>query len=174
MNNNVKIINSINTKGIARDINTIIKKYDLQGEGPGGLCLQISLQSYKPDADPREEWQRSNNGSYTGLNLSRSQEEFIYPLFPEAKLLNHYINKFGMYRTRVMSLMPSKVMSIHRDPTPRIHIPIFTNDGCRMIIEDQCYHLKSGLAYWTDTTLEHTAFNGGKQRRTHIVGCVKS
>jgi hypothetical protein len=161
----VEIINdSVNLDGIIKEMTTIIEKYELEGYN------QISLQSYKPDADPLDEWETGNGKVW---DLPVKEEEFVHPLFPEAELLNSYIKEFSMYRTRIMKLFPGKVMSVHHDRTPRIHLPISTNDGCRMMIGHQCYHLEPGKMYWTDTRLEHTAFNGGPYPRIHIVGCVK-
>lgn len=166
MSRDVKIIkDGIDTAGIIQDMTVIIEKYGLK------LYKQISLQSYKADADPHDEWE-TGNGKVR--NLPVKEEEFVHPLFPEAELLNSYIKEFGLYRTRIMKLRPRTVMSIHQDHTPRIHLPVFTNDGCRMMIGHQCYHLKAGSAYWTNTTIEHTAFNGGVRSRVHIVGCVKA
>jgi len=154
---------SVNVDGIVKELTTIIEKYKLEG------YKQISLQSTMENADPHTEW---DVGTGSGLNLKTKEQNFIYPLFPEAKLINHYINEFGMFRTRVMKLQSRKVMSVHKDKTPRIHIPISTNDGCRMMVGNQCYTLEAGKMYWTDTRLEHTAFNGGEYPRIHIVGCV--
>lgn len=154
---------SVNVDGIKKELATIIEKYKLEG------YKQISLQSTMENADPQTEW---DVGTGSALNLKTKEQNFKYLLFPEAKLINHYIEEFGMFRTRVMKLPPSKVMSIHKDKTPRIHIPISTNDACRMMIGNQCYHLETGKIYWTDTRLEHTAFNSSNDPRIHIVGCV--
>ena len=65
---------------------------------------------------------------------------------------------------------PRSCLSWHRDPEMRLHIPIITNVGCRMIIEEESYHLPAdGNAYITDNTKYHNFFNGSEINRVHIV-----
>jgi len=154
---------NINIKGISSEINSLLEKYSLHDQN------QISLQSYKENADPKREWHKGNGKVW---DIPAKEEEFQHLLFDEIPLINHYIRKFKLYRTRIMKLQPGRVMSIHRDYSPRVHIPITTNDGCRMMIGKECYHLEVGNVYWTNTTIEHTAFNGGTDPRIHILGCV--
>ena len=61
----------------------------------------------------------------------------------------------------------------YRDPEKRIHIPIITNPGCRMVIEDESYHMPAdGSAYITDNTKYHNFFNGGETDRLHLVATL--
>jgi hypothetical protein len=162
----IKILqNSVNIKDVVKEIKEIIKKYHLHD------LDQISLQSYKESAWPDSEWS-VGTGRFRGLPEGITEKDFKYPLFEEAEVINHYMKKMYMYRTRIMILNPRNVMSIHEDFSPRIHIPIKTNSDCRMIIGDQCHHLEVGKIYWTDTTIKHTAFNAGTRPRIHIMGCV--
>lgn len=63
--------------------------------------------------------------------------------------------------------------SWHRDPEPRLHIPIVTNPGCLFIVNHHVTHLPAdGSVYFTDTRGYHTALNGGDHPRVHIVAAL--
>jgi len=81
------------------------------------------------------------------------------------------------YRTRIMTMVPLKVYQIHSDPTPRIHIPILTNDLCRFYFPKQSscledFMLDDGSIYWVNTRKTHTFINCSKFKRIHIVACI--
>jgi len=58
-------------------------------------------------------------------------------------------------------------------PTPRIHVPIITNEGCKMVIEDEAFHMPAnGSAYVTDNTKYHNFFNGSEIDRVHLVATM--
>ena len=81
------------------------------------------------------------------------------------------IYKLG--RTRVLKKEPRSTLSWHKDPEPRLHIPIITNYGCRMVIDDRAYHMPAdGSVYLTNTTKYHNFFNGGEEDRIHIVATL--
>jgi hypothetical protein len=64
-------------------------------------------------------------------------------------------------------------LSFHKDPEPRIHIPIITNPGALMIVENFAGHIKAnGDAYFVDTRKYHTALNGGSHDRIHMVATI--
>lgn len=83
-------------------------------------------------------------------------------------LNTHY--KIG--RLRLMKSEPKGCYTWHTDPTPRIHYPIKTQEGCFMVIEDEILHLKENEWYYTNTVKKHTAFNGSKESRIHLVGVL--
>ena len=59
------------------------------------------------------------------------------------------------------------------DPEPRIHIPIVTNFGARMCVDDVVHHMPADGSVWvTDNTKYHNAFNGGEEDRVHLVATV--
>ena len=73
-------------------------------------------------------------------------------------------------RMRVLSKGLYNCNSWHRDPEPRLHIPITTNPGSLFIVNHHATHLPAdGSVYFTDTRGYHTALNGGETRRVHIV-----
>ena len=49
--------------------------------------------------------------------------------------------KFKLGRIRLLLKEPRSVLSWHKDPEPRLHIPIITNLGCSMVIENVAKHL---------------------------------
>ena len=81
--------------------------------------------------------------------------------------------KFKLGRVRILLKEPRSTLSWHRDPEPRLHIPIITNLGCRMVIDNVAQHLPAdGKVTITNNTKYHNFFNGGEQERIHLVACV--
>jgi len=81
--------------------------------------------------------------------------------------------KFKLGRVRILLKEPRSTLSWHRDPEPRLHIPIITNPGSIMVIEDVAKHLPADGSVWiTNNTKYHNAFNGGEEGRIHLVACV--
>ena len=82
-------------------------------------------------------------------------------------------SKYKLGRVRILLKEPRSTLSWHRDPEPRLHIPIITNKGCRMVIEEVCRHMPAdGSVTITNNTKYHNFFNGGEQNRIHLVACV--
>jgi hypothetical protein len=82
-------------------------------------------------------------------------------------------SKFKLGRVRILLKEPRSTLSWHRDPEPRLHIPIITNPGCLMVIENEAKHLPAnGSAYITNNIKYHNAFNGGEENRVHLVACL--
>ena len=80
---------------------------------------------------------------------------------------------FKLGRVRILLKEPRSTLSWHRDPEPRLHIPIITNKGCRMVIEDVSKHMPAdGSVTITNNTKYHNFFNGGEQNRIHLVACI--
>ena len=82
-------------------------------------------------------------------------------------------SKFKLGRVRILLKEPRSTLSWHRDPEPRLHIPIITNPGCLMVIENTAKHLPAdGSVYITNNVKYHNAFNGGEENRVHLVACL--
>ena len=82
-------------------------------------------------------------------------------------------SKFKLGRVRILLKEPRSTLSWHKDPEPRLHIPIITNPGCKMVIEDVAKHLPAdGHVTITNNTKYHNFFNGGEQSRIHLGACV--
>ena len=76
-------------------------------------------------------------------------------------------------RMRVLSKGLFNCNSWHRDPEPRLHIPIISNPGSLFIVNHHVTHLPAdGAVYFTDTRGYHTALNGGETHRVHIVAAL--
>ena len=102
----------------------------------------------------------------------------LHPLFEGTyfEFLYHELCKIApIGRVRILTKDMYNCNSWHRDPEPRIHIPIYSNPGSLFIINHHCTHLPAdGSVYFTDTRGYHTALNAGNQRRTHLVAAIAS
>ena len=97
--------------------------------------------------------------------------EFENTYFNE--VYNTLKKKFKLGRVRLLLKEPRSTLSWHKDPEPRLHIPIITNLGCSMVIENIAKHLPAdGHVTITNNTKYHNFFNGGEQSRIHLVACV--
>ena len=82
-------------------------------------------------------------------------------------------SKYKLGRVRILLKEPRSTLSWHRDPEPRLHIPIITNPGCLMVIDNVAMHMPADGSVWvTNNTKYHNAFNGGEENRIHLVACV--
>ena len=83
------------------------------------------------------------------------------------------VSKYKLGRVRILLKEPRSTLSWHRDPEPRLHIPIITNPGSIMVIDNVAKHLPADGSVWiTNNTKYHNAFNGGEENRIHLVACV--
>lgn len=83
------------------------------------------------------------------------------------------VRRFPIGRMRVLSKAPYNCNSWHRDPEPRLHIPIVSNPGSLFIVNHHVTHLPAdGSVYFTDTRGYHAALNGGESHRVHIVAAL--
>ena len=81
--------------------------------------------------------------------------------------------KYKLGRVRLLLKEPRSTLSWHKDPECRLHVPIITNKGCSMVIENVAKHLPADGKVWiTNNTKYHNFFNGGEQARIHLVACV--
>jgi len=82
-------------------------------------------------------------------------------------------SKYKLGRVRILLKQPRSTLSWHRDPEARLHIPIITNPGCIMVIDNVAQHMPADGSVWiTNNTKYHNAFNGGEEDRIHLVACV--
>ena len=88
-------------------------------------------------------------------------------------VLTELSKRFPIGRTRILSKPIYNCNSWHRDPEPRLHIPITTNPGSLFVVNHHVTHLPAdGSVYFTDTRGYHTALNGGESQRVHIVAAL--
>ena len=82
-------------------------------------------------------------------------------------------SQYKLGSVRILLKQPRSTLSWHRDPEPRLHIPIITNPGCIMVIDKVAQHMPADGSVWiTNNTKYHNAFNGGEEDRIHFVACV--
>ncbi len=76
-------------------------------------------------------------------------------------------------RVRLLGKDPFNANSWHRDPEPRLHIPIVADPGSLFVVANHVTHLPAdGSVYFTDTRAFHTAMNGGRSRRLSLVAAI--
>ena len=122
----------------------------------------------KPDSSGKEVLRDKyiNEEAYTEF-----VQEFENTYFK--KVYDILSKKFKLGRVRILLKEPRSTLSWHRDPEPRLHIPIITNPGSIMVIENVAKHLPADGSVWiTNNTKYHNAFNGGEESRVHLVACV--
>ena len=122
----------------------------------------------KPDSSGKEVLRdkQINEEAYTEF-----VKEFENTYFK--KVYDSLAKKFKLGRVRILQKEPRSTLSWHRDPEPRLHIPIITNPGSIMVIENVAKHLPADGSVWiTNNTKYHNAFNGGEESRVHLVACV--
>ena len=84
--------------------------------------------------------------------------EFKNTYFEE--VYNTLSKKFKLGRVRILLKEPRSTLSWHKDPEPRLHVPIITNPGCKMVIEDVAKHMPANGKVWiTNNTRYHNFFN---------------
>ena len=118
----------------------------------------------------------------TGKEVARDvdiDESKYTQLVPEFKktyfkeVFEELSKKFKLGRVRLLLKEPRSTLSWHKDPECRLHVPIVTNKGCSMVIENVAKHLPADGKVWiTNNTKYHNFFNGGEQARIHLVACV--
>ena len=98
-------------------------------------------------------------------------DEFKNTYFKE--VYDQLTKKFKLGRVRLLLKEPRSTLSWHRDPEPRLHIPIYTNPGAIMVVDSVAKHMPADGSVWiTNNTKYHNAFNGGEENRVHLVACV--
>jgi hypothetical protein len=161
-----------------------IKKYDTVNgvKNFAAICLnQIPGQpeSIKGNNARGVYWTKPDHTGQEVLrdkNLDESQytefvSDFEHTYFKE--VYETLKSKFKLGRVRILLKEPRSTLSWHRDPEPRLHIPLITNPGCMMVIENVAKHLPAdGSVYVTNNVKYHNAFNGGEENRVHLVACL--
>ena len=110
------------------------------------------------------------------IDIDESKYTQLVPEFEKTyfkEVFDALSSRFKLGRVRLLLKEPRSTLSWHKDPEPRLHIPIITNLGCSMVIENVAKHLPAdGHVTITNNTKYHNFFNGGEQSRIHLVACV--
>jgi hypothetical protein len=132
-----------------------------------GKSRQTSVQ-YAIDEDPF----LSSTGT---LPARRRETEYnlLNPLFDNTPI-EDVVKKYKLVRSRLMWVEPRTCYSIHSDFSPRIHIPLVTNEDCRFIFPDESeiFYLPLGGIYKVDTYKKHSFCNFSTKPRLHLLGCI--
>jgi len=133
-----------------------------------GNKRQVGLQ-YRPGEDP---W-TSAVGRSSGNELACTE---LNPFFKDT-IVEDIIIKFKLVKSRFMWVTPMTCYSMHRDETPRVHIPMITNPNCYFVFKlpfnNIIQHMPAGAVFWTNTVEPHTFMNCSERARLHLVGGVE-
>ena len=114
--------------------------------------------------EPREDLVAEKQFSELNPSLEGTYFEYVF---------TELTKRFPIGRTRILSKPQYNCNSWHRDPEPRLHIPIVSNPGSVFIVNHHATHLPAdGSVYFTDTRGYHTALNGGDDNRVHLVAAL--
>ena len=188
-----KIVDDFQKQDIKFDINELqkaykeivkIKNFDgLEGIGNFGAISLTQIpgepESIKGHKARGVFWTKPDS---TGKEVLRDEtiDEAAYSEFIE-DYKNTYFKevydilkkKYKLGRVRLLLKEPRSTLSWHRDPEPRLHIPIYTNPGSIMVIDKTAHHMPADGSVWVTNNLKyHNAFNGGEENRVHLVACV--
>jgi hypothetical protein len=110
------------------------------------------------------------------IDIDESKYTQLVPEFEKTYFKEVYetlSKRYKLGRVRLLLKEPRSTLSWHKDPECRLHVPIITNKGCSMVIENVAKHLPADGKVWiTNNTKYHNFFNGGEQARIHLVACV--
>ena len=176
---------TFNIKKLRAELDKVLKEKKFDTLGIKNFAA-IPINRVPGDADSikghnvRGEYWTLPNENGKEVKRDKSIDESKYTeIVPEFKntyfeeVYNLLKKKFKLGRVRILLKEPRSTLSWHRDPEPRLHIPIITNPGCKMVIEDVAKHMPAdGSVTITNNIKYHNFFNGGEQDRIHIVACV--
>ena len=176
---------TIDIKKLRTELNKVLKQKKFNTLGISNFAA-IPINRIPGDADSikghnvRGEYWTFPDESGKEVKRDKSIDESKYTeIVPEFKntyleeVYNTLKKKFKLGRVRILLKEPRSTLSWHRDPEPRLHIPIITNPGCKMVIEDIAKHMPAdGSVTITNNTKYHNFFNGGEKDRIHLVACV--
>ena len=163
------------------DLDGLKKMSGTAAENYAGVALEFEFgwDKTKITADVRDAMSKAEADFPSGaeqytineINFSEFNPKFTGTYFEHVH--EELAKRFPVGRTRVLSKGLYNCNSWHRDPEPRLHIPIISNPGSLFVVNHHCTHLPAdGSVYFTDTRGYHTALNGGEESRVHIVAAL--
>lgn len=163
----IKVIGNI-------DIDTVVNQYliienQIQWVKMPPYHKQAGLQ-YAEDSDNL--WSEGT-GKLKGLVTPELKYSNLNPVL-RGTIFEDIINEHKLVRTRFMWVNRMSCYSMHRDLSPRIHVPIITNSECYFVLKKESEglieHLPAGKVYWIDTRIHHTFMNCSMESRLHLIG----
>ncbi|MFC7275549.1 hypothetical protein ACFQS1_16290 [Paractinoplanes rhizophilus] len=154
----------IDVERLRAETSGLLEKHPLIFESTRQLALQIRPGSTDP-------WYES---CYQEKDIAPEQE--YDTLNPElegtylAEVLAGF--PFTVFRARLLGVDPRHCYSVHRDATPRVHVAIETTEHAVFVFVDENNVFRmpaDGDAYFVDTRHTHTALNGARDLRLHLV-----
>jgi hypothetical protein len=107
-----------------------------------------------------------------------SDKVFDKPILEALPYINHLVGDDGPFGKAhyafIFKMQPGGVTLTHQDTIEkwydmyRIHIPIITNPGAHLIVNEQSQHLALGHAWSFDNQADHGVVNGGFER-IHLI-----
>lgn len=136
---------------------------------------QLAIQTDHPE---ETDWLRGIGKSTAKTPAWEHQFCNLQPTL-KGTVIEDYLNWLDVpvFRTRIMLSRPKSCYSIHRDYSPRLHLPLITNKQCNFVFTNpaQLIHMPAdGRTYWVDTRNEHTFMNGSLENRLHLVMIVEN
>ena len=136
-----------------------IKNYDSANKIPNFAAICLNQIPGNPDSTRGNNvrgvfWTKPDS---SGKEVSRDKpinesqytefiKDFEHTYFKEVYEKLSSVFKLG--RVRILLKEPRTTLSWHRDPEPRLHIPIITNQGCLQVIENVAKHLPADGSAW--------------------------
>lgn len=163
----IKILDDIDIEKVVRQYSAIEDQIQWTEMPPHHK--QAGLQY----ADETDNLWAGGTGKLSGLINPEHQYKNLNPIL-QGTIFEEIINRYNLVRTRFMWVNRMTCYSIHRDLSPRIHVPIITNPECYFVMkqgsEGLIEHLSAGKVYWTDTRIHHTFMNCSLESRLHLIG----
>ena len=128
----IKILNSIDITDILAEYHRL--EHDIQWTSMGHKGKQAGLQ-YKIETDPwngfqssvdpetNKPWTKTAWDSAVGRNRGMELDYHLLNPYFKDTIFEKLISDYKMYRTRFMWVNRMSCYSVHKDSTPRIHIP---------------------------------------------------
>jgi hypothetical protein len=124
-------------------------------------------------AEPTDNLWGGGTGKLEGLTNPEQQYKNLNPIL-QGTIFEDIINEYKLVRTRFMWLNSRSCYSMHRDMSPRIHVPIVTNPECYFVLKPESgglvEHIPAGNVYWIDTRIRHSFMNCSIEPRLHLIG----
>lgn len=108
-----------------------------------------------------------------------TSEATDHGLLAEMPYLSYLVSDDGPFgrpsHAFLFNMRPGGVSRVHIDfeetwhQTHRIHIPITSNDSCRLLSDYRSIHMPVGTAWSFDNQTLHGALNGGHTNRIHLI-----